>query len=1083
MAADVTFVLGRAGSGKSRYLRHRIAELRDAGQVCALIVPEQFTFEAERELAEKLPGGLLNVDVYSFTSLSQRILAQAGERAAFLCAQGRRMIVKRAVDACRDKLLAFGGVCDSPGFCEQCDQMFTLYKRCDLTPMDVQSVAQKLPDDPLGRKLRDMALLYEQSEALLAGKFVHPEDALGAAARYLPSSFLRGQAVLVDNCDIWAEQINALAEGMMDCAALLTFCVRADPNPNCRDRRVFENEVHAYERLTAMARAHGCQTHIVTLPQSGAPWGETRYRSAALSHLEHEAFATPFAAFAGETEDVTIYAAVDQNAEAAAAADAVQRFAAAGYRYRDMALVACDLPAYAETVQRALRQRKIPYFTDAKHPLGGYGLPKLLTAALHCVANGFLQKDVLELAKTMLTGVSREDVEVLENYARRYGVRGTAFLKPFSREGTPETAEIARQTLVTPLLALREALHGAKTAAEKTEALYAYMDALGVRQRIETLCEALLDAGRLGLRDENRQVYALVMELFSQMHAIMGDAPMSTKAFVSLFEEGVAAYEAGVVPSTADQLLFGSIDRTRARNVKVLFLLGAREGTLPQSVRDDGLIDDEELRRLAQAGLRTWDDSATHATAARMDAYLALTKPSEKLYLSYCSAEEAAPSPLIDRIRLLFPSLRVQTSLGQSEPVDAEGGFLRLAASLRALADEGAQPDASLYAYFARDARYASRLSALEEALYHENGRARVSAALAKRLYGFAGSASRLEAFNACPFKHFARFGLRAQTRREYGEQPVDEGAFCHEALAGFMNALLDSGKDPKSVTSAELDALLDAILPPILEGHNGGALTESAHGRARARRLVQRIRMTAWALTRQLAAGTFRITGTEVSFGRGGTLPAITLRLPDGDYALSGRIDRLDCFAEDGARYYRVIDYKTGASDFDFADVYYGLKLQLPLYIAAAVAVDQAVAAGMYYMPVQKAFADEGEPLEETLMKALRLRGITLQEPSVEEATDAEGLGVLPPRSGRVDGDVMRRVLSHADAVSRAAAARMLSGEAEALPAYRRSGGRTACGYCDYASVCGFDPKLPNSRCRNTESMNDVDFMEKTDA
>ena len=1082
MAADVTFVIGRAGSGKSRYLRHRIAAFRDAGQACALIVPEQFTFEAERELAEKLPGGLLNVDVYSFTSLSQRILAQAGEHVAFLCAQGRRMIVKRAVDACRDKLLAFGGVCESPGFCERCDQMFSLYKRCDLTPADVCAVAEKLPDDPLGRKLRDMARLYEKNEALLAGRFVHPEDALGAAARYLPSSFLRGQAVLVDNCDIWAEQINALAAGMMDCAASLVFCVRADPDPACRDKRVFANEMRAYERLAEMARAHGCKTRVVTLPQSGAPWGEARYASAALLHLEHEAFANPCVAFEGETEDITLYAAIDKNAEAAAAADAVQRFAAAGYRYRDMAIVACDLPAYAEAVQRALRQRGIPYFTDAKHPLGGYGLPKLLTAALRCVSNGFVQKDVLELAKTMLTGVSREDAEILENYARRYGVRGTTFLKPFTREDAP-AAELARQALIAPLLALRESLRAAETAAGKTEALYNYMDALCVRQRIETLCESLLDEGMLGLRDENRQVYGLVMELFSQMHAIMGDTPLSTKAFVSLFEEGVAAYEAGVVPSTADQLLFGSIDRTRARSVKVLFLLGAMEGTLPQSVRDDGLIDDEELRRLAAAGLRTWDDSAAHAAAARMDAYLAITKPSEKLYLSYCGAEEASPSPLIDRVLTLFPSLSVQTSLRQSDPTDAAGGFLRLAASLRAFADEGVLPDASLYAYFARDPRYAARLSALEEALYFENGQARVSRALAQKLYGFTGSASRLETFNACPFKHFARFGLRAEARREYGEHPVDEGAFCHAALAGFINALLQGGGDIKTMTRDNVDALLDGVLPAIMEEHNGGALTENARARAQARRLVQRIRMTAWALTRQLAAGTFHITGTEVSFGRGGTLPAITLSLPEGDYALSGRIDRLDCFADEDARYYRVIDYKTGVSDFDFADVYYGLKLQLPLYIAAAVAVDRAVAAGMYYMPVQDVVADEGESLEEALMKALRLRGITLSEPSVEEATDAEGLGILPPRSGRVDGDVMRRVLAHADAVSRTAAQRMLEGDAQALPARRRSGGRTACRYCDYASVCGFDPKLPNSRCKNIESMNETDFMEKTNA
>ncbi|MDO5111331.1 MAG: PD-(D/E)XK nuclease family protein [Clostridia bacterium] len=1083
MAATVTFVIGRAGSGKSRYLRYRIAALCDAGQACALIVPEQFTFEAERELSEKLPGGLLNVDVYSFSSLAQRLLEQAGERTAFLCPQGRRMMVRRAVDACRNKLSAFGGVCDASGFCAQCDQMFSLYKRCDLSPGDVKAVADKLPDDPLGRKLRDLSLLYEKSEALLSSQYIRPEDALGAAARHIPTSFLQGQAVLIDNCDIWAEQINGIVEAMMDCAASLTFCIRADTAPGCRDKRVFANEMRACGRLMDMARAHGCGVDTLTLPQKNAPWGEVRYASAAIAHLEHEAFANPFHPFTGETEDITVYVATDVNAEAAAAADAVQRMAAAGYRYRDMAVVACDLPGYAEAVQRALQQRSIPYFTDAKHPLSGYGLPRLLTEALRCVVNGFLQRDVVELAKTMLSGVSREDIEIFENYARRYGVRGNAFLHPFARGDVPDGAERARQALMEPLSALRDALHAAVTTAEKTEALYAYMDALGVREAIEALCETLLNEGRLGLRDENRQVYGIVMELFSQMHAIMGDAPITTQSFLSLFEEGVAAYEAGAIPSTADQLLFGSIDRTRARSVKVLFLLGAMEGTLPQSVRDDGLIDDEELSRLASAGLRTWDDSATHAVTARMDAYLAITKPKEKLYISYCSAEEAVPSPLVDRIREIFPSLRVQTSLGQSDPVDAEGGFMRLSFALRAFADEGVLPDARLYAWYSRDPRYSARLAALEEALYHENTKARLSQSLAGKLYGRNGSASRLETFNACPFKHYARYGLRAQTRQEYGERPVDAGAFCHEALSAFMDRLLRCGADVKSMMREDIEALLDTVLPDIIATHNGGALNDSARARAMGRRLVQRVRATAWALKRQLAAGAFHITGTEVSFGRGGTLPAIILHLADGDYALSGRIDRLDDFAEKDTRYYRVIDYKTGGADFDFADVYYGLKLQLPLYIAAAVALDSAVAAGIYYMPVQDPCVDEGEPLEETLLKALRLRGITLSDERVERATDEEGAGILPPRSGRVDAGVMRRVMAHADKMSRDTASRLLSGDAAALPARRRAGGRTACQYCDYASVCGFDRKLPNSRCNNIESMNDREFMEKTDA
>ena len=51
----------------------------------------------------------------------------------------------------------------------------------------------------------------------------------------------------------------------------------------------------------------------------------------------------------------------------------------------------------------------------------------------------------------------------------------------------------------------------------------------------------------------------------------------------------------------------------------------------------------------------------------------------------------------------------------------------------------------------------------------------------------------------------------------------------------------------------------------------------------------------------------------------------------------LQGRIDRIDV-AEDAEHVYvKVIDYKSGNRKFDLAALYYGLQLQLVVYMNAA--------------------------------------------------------------------------------------------------------------------------------------------------
>lgn len=1087
MPAQIHFVLGRAGAGKSRFLRARIGALLAAGAPVSCIVPEQFTFEMERQLAE---DGIAGAPVYSFTTLARRALQERGERAVFLSPQGKRMAVRKAAEEAAQSLRAFGRVRQAPGFAAACAQLFTRFKRGEIAPERLRAAAEALPPtDLLGEKLRDLALLYGETERFLAGRYLDEEDGFAAFCQALPGSSFAGRHIVLDGIELKGEQTWRALGILMDIAASLHIALRLDPAPG-RDAALFAGERRALERLRAMAAERGCQARTEALPQPGFPFRQGA--RPCLAHLEREAFAFPFRPYAGAADgSIRVFAALDRAGEAEAAAEAVLAAAQEGLRYRDMAVIAAD-PAYMHPLQRAFRARDIPFFCDALHRLSDYAAARLLTAALQCVCRGFPQNDVLDLVKTGLCGVGGGGAELFENHLVATGLRGTALTRPFAKKDTPPEAEEARQALMGPLLALREALAGARTAAGKTEALFAYMEGLGLYDQLQARTKALRDAGELELMEENAQVYSDILTVLDQLHAILGDTPLSTRRYLALLKEGLDAYEIGAIPATADQVLLGSLDRTRSRDIRALFILGANEGRFPPEAADDEIIDDRELERLEALGLPRWENSRERAEAARMDIYGAVAKPRDLLYLSYTlqsGAEAALPAALVDRVRALFPDIPEESQLFPPPPRSAAGGLDSLARGLRAFADTGEAPPGleALYRHFSAPA-YKAALAGLEEALFPALSPEPFGYGLALRLYGDApgGGATRLETYNRCPFRHFVQYGLSIRPRKEYKERRSDEGAFCHEALDAFLREAAKG--DIRALDEGGVDEVLDEILPPLLAAHNGGVLLDTARGRAKAARLVRAVRATAWALVRQAQLGGFQPGRSEVHFGQGCEYPPLTIALPGGaSYALSGRIDRVDTAQIGGAAYYRVVDYKSGGALFDYTQLYHGLRLQLPLYVAAIEAAESlsgaplSKPAGMYYMPIADPAVREGDaPLEERIQEAFRLRGLTLEEPQVVAAaagTDPANRLIPTGRNatGFVSQGELGAVVAFAKDKAQATLSAIMEGGAAVSPASQ--GRRAACDGCDYRGACAFDPAL-GCKARDLKSMNKAAFF-----
>ena len=1094
----ITFVAGRAGAGKSRYLRERMRELLLNKERVIVIVPEQFTFETERELTEAFSGGLYNVSVFSFTTLARRVLKKSGERNVFLSPEGMRMVVKKSVNECEKKLTAFSGVAERPGFSETAVSLFTMFKRFEITPKELNKATEKLPDEALlKRKLLDLSLLYEHTEEYLLGRYLDSEDALNALLRLMPESFVTDCHVFIDGFDLLTEQIYRIIVSLMQHVKSVSVSFRADFSPRCRDMDVFKVEHRAYSRLFEEANALSLPTKLVRLPFEGE---KERAVPSALRHLEKEGFAYPFTVYDGEPSGITLFAASDRITEAHALADRISVAARQGIRYRDMAVVCTDMGAYFPIVSRVFHARKIPFFTDHKHPLSGYPAPRLLLYALRAAILDLSASDMIELAKTGLCGITLDEAEIFENYVIACGIRGKAFLEPFKRGAVPAEAETARIALAEPLIALKNRLRTGKTAALKTEAVAEYMETLKVFDKQNELSIKLRQEDRLELAAENAQVYNHIMEILSQLHAVMGDTALTNKRFLAVLSEGFDAASVGVIPATADQVLFGSVGRTRARSVRALFVIGANEGAFPLVSLDEALIDDRELNSLRELNVTPWDSSLDKAAVALADVYSAVSKPTEALYVSYPMTVEGQTQPacaLIDRMQALFPTLTLHTDVNAAfSPVSKEGAFLSLTQMLRSYADTGVMDAqlAPLYAWFHKNEAFKERLRGIIEAIFFNNSPEPFGEELALALYGneAAGSATRFEEFNACPFKHFAKYGLRILPRKEYKERSLEEGIFLHEAISLYIDALTARYKDLTPVTQELCEALVDEVLPPLIASHNNGVFLDTRRGMLRCAELVREVKATSWAATRQLKVGSFKVVSTELAFGlKDAPLPPIIVKINDSTYfRITGKIDRLDSYESGGETYYRVIDYKSGNKQFDFSELYYGLKLQLPLYAKAALAIkDAARAAGFYYLHIHEpVLSDEvhtEDAFEKQLFKAFRLKGLTLNEPEIVEAIKGrdEGYEVISVQRSPyvVDNAVMEAVLSFAGVKAKDTLKSILKGQAQPSPYRFKRGGVSACTYCDYKSVCAFDVRLNGCAYRNLKSVKLEEFMLRT--
>lgn len=1074
-------ILGKAGAGKTAAVMEEIRAAVEEGRGGQLLlVPEQYSHEAERELCAACGDGLsLYGEVFSFTGLARRLMSELGGAAApWLDKGGRLLCMALALHEVSPRLRVYTAAHKLELQSALLAALDELKSAC-VTPEQLEQAAARA-GDALGDKLYDLSLLLAAYDAVVANGRADPADRLSVLAELIPRSSLGADtAVYVDGFLDFTRQEQAVLRALLKQGVRLTVCLTVDDlNGN---NELFSLSRVAARRLLAEARALGQEVELRTL--------ETREGKApALRWFSEEMFSYGAARFAGENAPIRLVLAESVAAECeAAAAEALALVRDGGCRWRDIAIAVRGFEDYRATLESVFRHYGVPLFTARRDELLSKPLPALIALAYELPEGGWEADDVISLLRTGLTGLDAAESDRLADYIYKWQLRAWAWEKeedwrqhpdgygrPFDEQTAARLAEInaLRRRFAAPLLRFVRRTERAKTAAEQSSALASLLADWKLPEQLEDRSAALEAAGEAALAGEYRQLWELLVSALEQAAAILGDMPMTRADFGRLFTRMLSQYDVGLIPVSLDRVSAGDFDRMRRRHIRHLLVLGCSDARIPRAEERQGLFDAGERERLLSLDIDLGGGEGELWREFSL-LYATLTLPSESLWLS-CPAcggdgEALRPAFLFNRAKALFSLDPLRAALDEAR-LSAPGPALTLAA--HAVRGGGARAAAAA-AWFRE--QEPARFRKLEAAA--EMSRGRLSPQAVEALYGqrLRLSASRIDRFASCRYAYFCEYGLRVKPYEPAGFSPPEVGTFLHFVLEGVAREAQAQGGFA-AVSDEALHRLTDRFVQQFVHTELNDFHEKSKRFIHLFKRLGQDVHRIVLDMAEELRRSDFEPLDFELDFSRAEDLKPLALGEGEEALSLTGVADRVDGWLHEGKLYLRIVDYKTGKKEFRLSDVWYGMGLQMLLYLFALNENGEArygreiVPAGVMYVPARSALlslSGEGdeEQAEKERRKALRRSGLALDDPALLEAWEkGEDKRYIPVKfsKGVANADTVASLerlgqLSRHIREGLCEMAKELRQGSIAADPYYRSQQENACLRCDFFDACHF--------------------------
>lgn len=1099
---------GRESVDKEKFIYETIRERGfDAASPVIVLVPDQYTLEAEREAFRIMDkDALIGLDVSSISRLGHNVLKEVGQGdISFIDKYGRQMLLTGLLAELKDELTVYSDNVRKPSFIEMVNDYISELKQYDVTPEMLEHMTCELAgESALSMKMKDLIRIYRAYDHSIEGKYTDSEDYIELFLEKADRSKMLADArIWVYGFDSFAPKSLKVLGRLMGICSEVNVVLTYDVNSS--DEDLFGLTGKVIENLRDAASDNGARIGCLQSIKSAFPDGRYQVtgKDREISHIERELFTLvphPLKEEENEgaSEGVTITEAANYYNEAESAASYILHLVRdKGYRYRDIAVICNDRESLGSALERAFDEYSIPCFLDNKRNISDSGVAIYISALLSACVYGMRTRDIFRALKTGLSELGQEEVERLENYAICYKIdryrwnREFSFGKDRYSEEELEALESSRAKVAALFGGLRSLIEKKQTYKEFLTAFYTYLtEKAHLTEKLDILMKAQKDAGLRDLADETRQIWNMIVSIFDQIDNILGDKDFDAEEFLQIFTVGLKQAEIGIMPPSPDDLMIGTMQRTRVGRIKALIIVGANEGVIPQGHGSGGLFAEQEEETLADSGLEACRSNEVRKQEERLAIYRNLSRPSRELWISYTASDaeggKLRRSEMIDDLERLFPYKKTGRDVlntGRAEDlISGRRSTLRHLCDALVREKNGIEPDPvwrHVLEWY-RD-KEPDTVKSIEAGLGFTNRADSIGSDLSETMLSGIGhdslSVSRLEGYAKCPFAYFVDYGLKPEERRIFEAGSREIGDVYHESLMRITTKLTEEGLW-STISEDEIRDLVRETVKSERETYGAGLFRYSGGDSYRADRAEQTILDAVNVLVSHARAGKIKDSRYEERFGRSHRVPPVEVDLGGKKVYIEGIIDRMDILENDRVK---IMDYKSGTHELTDSSIRAGYTLQLMVYMKAAEQHIRKPAGVFYFYLGTKGIDISGESeieigKEIDTEKAAELRspsmkGILINDPeTITEVLGDDEKGkiasIKKKKSGEYSGSQGSVVMEEGDfrdledAVDckiREITEGITSGRIDIHP-MRKKKERIACKYCKYLGICRFN-------------------------
>lgn len=1130
-------ILGAGGTGKSEYIYNSITN--EAGihmdKRFFVIVPDQFTMQTQVDMVARSGDrcGIMNIDVLSFSRLAHRIYEETGaEGKLVLDDTGKNLILRKVAGDIRDSIPYIGANLKRDGYISEVKSVISEFMQYGVGTEEIDKlIATSDGKGMLVTKLGELKSVYSHFLEYIKDTYITSEESMDVLARELDKSeLIKGSVVCLDGFTGFTPvQMKVLIKLMMLCEDVYITLTLEKGKEKCSIEDLFWFTSKSYNTIIEAAKQNGIKI-------ADTVYCENNYRFEGkpdLSRLERGIFRYDVdRGKAVPCERISIYEAIDIPDEVRKLAVSIRELVSGGAQYRDIAVVTGNMPDYENHIERVFSQFEIPSYIDKTHALVMNPFVEYTKSLLQMLLNDFDNESVIRFLRSGVGGFDTDDIDLFENFILMSGVRGykkyqTEWIyagknsSTYSREDIMERVNAVRNRINETVLPFanedinRRSMKAAKTYVEVLYKCFLDTDMYG---QLDLLRKSFEEAGDYTREREYAQIYRLVMQLLEQIHGLLGEEELSLEDFSKILEAGFDEITVGTIPQSVDRVIVGDIERSRLKPVKYLFFLGVNDNAIPKHSSSCNILSDLEREKLEELGANLAPTPREKMYIQRFYLYNNLIKPSEKLYISYSlmtgDGNSIRPAYIVHMIKNLYSNLNIDKGERERKLEDIYNydelkeyicDLLRrhgevglddkemeeLMQGISLLQKAGKGKDKELLELM------------INNSFFRYIG-GNLDSKIAGIMYGemMMASISRMEKFAECAYSYFLRYGLSLKERRVYGIDNSEMGTIFHGVLERYGQELKNRDISWFEIDEATASQIIEESLKKYVD-ENGNVLNESKAGYFIQKKMAKVLHKAVSMLSYHLSEGDFKINELEMAFKSYQTLDEINVALDKQErMQIEGRIDRIDTCEKDDRIYVKIIDYKTGNKDFSLVNFYYGLQLQLVVYMSEGMKHierqnrDKEVipAAILYYRVADEAVnvGVESNPdkINKKIREELRTKGLVNNDSEIIGSLDKSISGkstVIPVtlnKDGSFKGDIMstanfKLLEEYAKYKLRNIGNDIISGQITMNPC--TDGDRyEACQYCSYKEVCGFEKKLEGYNMKNLQTEEDAILLEK---